>query len=63
MRKYCLRLKRYSRLPGWRWYIRRVWIPMKPSGRRIVWLLALISLVEFAFFCFVLLIWVIEKNQ
>jgi hypothetical protein len=61
LRVYFLRLQRYSRIPGWRWYIRRLWIPMKPSARRIVWLLAIISLVEFAFFCFVLLIWVIEQ--
>jgi hypothetical protein len=58
-----MRLQRYSRVPGWRWYIRRLWIPMKPSARRIVWLLAIISLVEFAFFCFVLLIWVVEQYK
>ncbi len=49
--------------PGWRWYIRRVWVPMKPSARRIVWLLYLITVVEFFFFLFVLLIYLIEKNQ
>lgn len=63
LRAYFLRLKRWSWLPGWRWYIRRVWIPMKPSSRRIVWLLYLISVVEFFFFLFVLLIYLIEKSQ
>lgn len=62
LRTYFLRLKRWSRLPGWRWYIRRVWIPMKPSARRIVWLLYLITVVEFFFFLFVLLIWIIEHK-
>ncbi len=60
LRVYLLRVWRYSRVPGWRWYMRRLWIPMKPSGRRIVWLLYLITLVEFAFFCFVVLIWWVE---
>lgn len=63
LRVYFLRLRRYSRIPGWRWYIRRLWIPMKPSGRRIVWLLAIISLVEFAFFFFVMLIWLAEQHK
>lgn len=62
-RVYLLRIQRYSRIPGWRWYMRRVWMPMKPSARRIVWLLYLITVVEFAFFLFVLLIWVIEKSK
>jgi hypothetical protein len=63
LRAYFLRQKRWSWLPGWRWYIRRVWVPMKPSARRIVWLLYLISVVEFFFFLFVLLIYLIEKNK
>jgi hypothetical protein len=63
LRLYFLRLKRWSWLPGWRWYIRRVWIPMKPSARRIVWLLYLITIVEFVFFLFVLLIYLIEQNK
>lgn len=63
LRTYFVRLKRWSWLPGWRWYLRRVWIPMKPSARRIVWLLYLITVVEFFFFLFVLLIYLIEKNN
>jgi hypothetical protein len=63
LRVYFLRLKRWSWLPGWRWYIRRVWIPLKPSARRIVWLLYLITLVEFFFFLFVLLIYLIEQQN
>jgi len=63
LRVYFLRLQRYSRIPGWRGYIRRLWIPMKPSARRIVWLLYLITLVEFLFFCFVVLIWWVEHQK
>jgi len=63
LRIYFVRLKRYSGIPGWRGYMRRLWIPMKPSGRRIVWLLYLITMVEFAFFCFVVLIWWVEQHK
>lgn len=62
LRIYFLRLKRWSWLPGWRWYLRRVWIPMKPSARRIVWLVYLITVAEFFFFLFVLLIYVLEQD-
>jgi hypothetical protein len=60
LRVYFLRQKRWSWIPGWRWYMRRVWAPMKPSSRRIVWLLYLITVAEFFFFLFVLLIWWVE---
>ena len=63
LRVYFLRFRRYGWVPGWRWYIRRLWIPMKPSARRIVWLLYLITLVEFCFFVFVLTIYVLELNR
>jgi hypothetical protein len=42
--------------------MRRVWVPMKPSARRIVWLLYLITVVEFFFFVFVALIWWLEHR-
>lgn len=55
LRIYLLRIRRYSWIPGWRWYIRRFWIGMKPNQRRIVWLIYLITVVEFFFFLFVIL--------
>jgi hypothetical protein len=60
LRAYFLRMKRWSWLPGWRWYLQRVWIPMRPSARRIVWLLYLFTIAEFIFFLFVMLIYVTE---
>ena len=63
LRLYFLRLRRWSWMPGWRWYIRRVWMPMKPSARRIVWFIYLITVAEFFFFLFVLLIYLIEQNN
>lgn len=38
--------RRWSWLPPWRWYISRAWLPMSPSGRRIVFLIWVISVVE-----------------
>ena len=59
---YFRRLKRWSWVPGWRWYMRRMWVPMKPTARRIVWLLYVITLAEFVVFLFVLLIYALEHN-
>ena len=63
LRRYFMRQRRWSWLPGWRWYMRRVWVPMKPSSRRVVWLIYLVSVAEFFFFLFVLLIYAIEQNK
>ena len=56
------RWKRWRWIAPWRWYMQRVWMPMKPSARRIAWMLILITIVEFFFFLFVLLIYLIEHN-
>jgi hypothetical protein len=37
---------RWSWLRPWRWYMHRVWQPMKPSARRIVWMIWVISIFE-----------------
>ncbi len=63
LRVYFLRLKRWSWLPGWRWYLRRVWLPMKPSARRIVWFISLVTVAEFLFFLFVLMIYLVEQKS
>ncbi len=63
LRKYFLRVARWSWVPGWRWYLRRVWIPMKPMSRRIVWLIWIVTLLEFAFFLFLIAILVIEQSR
>ncbi|MEK7759217.1 MAG: hypothetical protein AAB304_06405 [Pseudomonadota bacterium] len=59
---YLRRHQRWGWIVPWRWYMRGVWVPMKPSARRIVWLLVLITLVEFLFFVFVALIWWLEHR-
>lgn len=57
------RWKRWGWIAPWRWYMRRVWMPMKPSARRIAWMVILITIVEFFFFLFVLLIYLIEQGN
>lgn len=39
---------RWRWLAPWRWYMRRLWLPMTPSARRIVWMTWVISAVEVA---------------
>lgn len=63
IQRYLLRQHRWGWFPPWRWFMRRLWLPMTPSGRRIVWWLWVITLAEFAFFLFVLVIYVIERSR
>lgn len=59
---YLRRHKRWGWIAPWRWYMRRLWVPMKPSARRIAWMIYLITVVEFFFFVFVALLWWIEHR-
>lgn len=43
---YLIHWRRWSRIAPWRWYMRRVWQPMKPAGRRITYMLLWITLAE-----------------
>lgn len=45
---YLRRWARWRWLAPWRWYMARVWQPMRPSARRIVFMLWIISLFELA---------------
>jgi len=48
IQQYIVRWKRWSKFRFYRWYMRRFWLPMKPTGRRITYMLLWISLVEVA---------------
>lgn len=48
LQQYLINWQRWSRFGLWRWYMRRVWQPMKPAGRRITYMLLWITVVEFA---------------
>lgn len=48
IQKLLILWKRWSRFTLWRWYMRRVWQPMKPAARRITYMLLWISAIEVA---------------
>lgn len=48
LQKFLMAWKKWSRVAPWRWYMRRVWQPMKPTARRITYMLLWISAVEIA---------------
>lgn len=48
LQRYILMWHRWSRFALWRWYMRRIWQPMKPIGRRITYTLLWITVVEIA---------------
>ncbi len=50
LHKYLRQWRRWSGLAPWRWYMRRVWQPMRPMARRIVFLLIVITVLEFVGF-------------
>lgn len=54
---YLRREHHWGRNPLWRWGTRRLWLPLRPSSRRIGVLIGLVTLAEFAFFLLVALIW------
>jgi len=58
--RYLRLWKRWSRVPGWKWYMRRVWQPLKPSARRISFMLIMITLVEFIIFLIIFAIFWLE---
>jgi hypothetical protein len=48
LQDYLVRHARWGRYGWWRWYMRRVWVPMKPTARRIVYILLVLTVFEFA---------------
>lgn len=63
LHRYLARWSRWSRLAPWRWYMTRFWQPMTPLARRVVFLLIVISAMEFAVFLMVLAIFVLELDK
>lgn len=60
LQRFLIMWKRWHRLRPWRWYMRRVWQPMKPIGRRITYILLWISVAEIAFIALGAAIWFAE---
>jgi hypothetical protein len=59
---YLRQQRRYGWIAPWRWYMRKVWVPMKPSARRIVWMLYVITAVELLAVLLIALIWWLEHR-
>ena len=62
LREYLLRERRWRWCAPWRWYMRRVWVPMKPSARRITFIILMVTLAEIALIALVLAIYWIEHH-
>lgn len=46
VRRYLRHWARWARFPWWRWYMRHVWQPMRPLGRRVTYLVIVLTLLE-----------------
>lgn len=57
---YLIHWNRWSKLSVWRWYMKYVWQPMKPSARRITYMLLWITLVEISLILLGVAIYTIE---
>jgi len=62
LRDYLLREQRWRWCAPWRWYMRRVWVPMKPVARRITFIILMVTLAEIALIALVLAIYWIEHQ-
>ncbi|HER25547.1 MAG TPA: hypothetical protein ENI69_00395 [Rhodospirillales bacterium] len=55
--------KKWSWVPGWKWYMLRVWHGMKPSARRISSMIMMIGLAEFIMFAMVFVVFWLELDN
>ena len=59
---YLRREARWGHIGPWHWYMRRVWVPMKPAARRITFIIFLVALAEIALSLLVLAIYWAETR-
>ncbi|MAF95371.1 MAG: hypothetical protein CMM60_06415 [Rhodospirillaceae bacterium] len=60
---YLLMWKKWGWVPGWKWYMCRVWQPMRPMARRICYMLMMITMLEFIAFLMVFTIFWLELDK
>ena len=48
LQRFLITWKKWSKFALWRWYMKRIWQPMKPTGRRVTYMLLWITLAEVA---------------
>ena len=61
--RYLRQWRRWSWVPGWQWYMRKIWQPMKPMGRRIAYILFVISVAELILFLLVFTVFSLELSK
>lgn len=57
LHEYLKNEQRWGRFAPWRWYMRRMWLPMKPGARRITYMLVWLTLAELVFVLLVALVY------
>jgi len=63
IQEYLVAWQKWSKFSIWRWYKNRLWLPMKPSARRISWMLINITALEFIAFLMVFTIFWLELDS
>lgn len=63
LHEYLAREQRWGSVAPWRWYMRRVWVPMKPAARRITFIVLMVTLAELALIALVMAIYWIEYRM
>jgi hypothetical protein len=63
LHRYFRAWHRWSWLPPWRWYVTRVWLPMKPAARRVTRWLWWIGLADLVLFLAVFAIFALERSR
>jgi hypothetical protein len=63
LHRYLHQWKRWSWLPGWQFYMRKIWQPMKPTARRISFILIMITFAEFVLFLMVFTVFSLELDK
>ncbi len=63
LHEYLYRERRWGWCAPWRWYMRRVWIPMKPAARRITFVVLMVTLAEVALIALVMAIYWLEYGR
>jgi len=61
--RYLRNWARWSWLPGWKWYMGSYWLRMKPSARRITFILLVLFAMETVLVLFVLLVLWLELDR
>lgn len=63
LHRYLEQWRRWSAFRVWRWYMARVWQPMKPRARRVAFMVIVITALEFVAFLAVFLIFAMEWQR